>query len=179
MNGSGHGARKGAWFMAARVAALALVLLSGRDANAQASSDSMALPSVGLTRPGAVHFPAIPRDGEEPLERAGLKISTELGTVPERHLRRSPGSFDDAGTAVSQRTGVPAFAAAPAGGHRSTSRKVLGGVIGAVAGFFAGAYLGAAIEGQGCSCDDPGLRGAMIGAPIGTVAGAILGVKLY
>ena len=74
MNRRKHGARKGAWFMAARVAALALVLLSGRDANAQASSDSMALPSVGLTRPDAVHSPAIPPEREEPLDWAGLKI---------------------------------------------------------------------------------------------------------
>jgi hypothetical protein len=46
------------------------------------------------------------------------------------------------------------------------------------AGFLAGAYLGAAIEGQGCVCDDPGMLGAMIGAPIGDVAGAVVGVKL-
>jgi hypothetical protein len=94
-------------------------------------------------------------------------------------LRGSPGPFDGGGKAVSRKTLVPALAASPAGRHRSTSRKVLGGVIGAAAGFFAGAYLGAAIEGQGCACDDPGLQGAMIGAPIGTVAGAVLGVELF
>jgi hypothetical protein len=179
MNRPAHGAWKGARFVSAGLAVFAWVLLSGSDANAQASSHSKALPTVCLTLPCAVHFPAFPRGGEVPLERAGLRISTDLGTVTGRNFRRSPGSFDDTGTAASQRTGVPAFAAAPAGGHRSTSRKVLGGVIGATAGFFAGAYLGAAIEGQGCSCDDPGLQGAMIGAPIGAVVGAILGVKLY
>lgn len=159
MNRPGHNARKGARFLSASVAVVALVLFSGSDAKAQASSDSVALPSVRLRLPGAVHFPAIP---------------------PERRdLSRSPGSFDDAGTAISRRTSVPAFSAAPARSHRSTSHKVLGGVIGAVAGFFAGAYLGAAIEGHGCACDDPGLQGAMIGAPIGAVAGAIVGVKLF
>jgi hypothetical protein len=40
-------------------------------------------------------------------------------------------------------------------------------------GFFAGAYIGAAIEGDRCECDDPGLKGALIGMPIGTAAAAI------
>ena len=40
-------------------------------------------------------------------------------------------------------------------------------------GFFAGAYIGAAIEGDRCNCDDPGLQGALIGMPIGTAAAAI------
>jgi len=41
-----------------------------------------------------------------------------------------------------------------------------------------GVYLGAAIEGETCNCDDPGLRGAVVGAPIGLVLGAIAGVAL-
>jgi hypothetical protein len=40
-------------------------------------------------------------------------------------------------------------------------------------GFFAGGYIGAAIEGDRCNCDDPGLQGALIGFPIGTAAAAI------
>ena len=40
---------------------------------------------------------------------------------------------------------------------------------------FAGGYLGAAIEGDRCHCDDPGLKGAVIGAPIGAATGGILG----
>jgi len=46
--------------------------------------------------------------------------------------------------------------------------------IGAVGGFFAGAFLGAAIEGDRCNCDDPGLLGAVIGAPVGAATGGIL-----
>jgi hypothetical protein len=61
--------------------------------------------------------------------------------------------------------------------RRGVGRMILGGVIGGVGGFFAGGYLGAAIEGDGCGCDDPGLKGALIGAPIGAAAGAILGAR--
>jgi hypothetical protein len=63
----------------------------------------------------------------------------------------------------------------PPGRERSIQRKILGGIVGSVAGLFAGGYLGAAIEGDRCHCDDPGLVGALIGAPVGSVAGGILG----
>jgi hypothetical protein len=63
--------------------------------------------------------------------------------------------------------------------RRSVARRVLGGAIGATAGFFAGGYLGAAIEGDRCHCDDPGLKGALIGAPIGAVTGGILGATFF
>jgi hypothetical protein len=46
---------------------------------------------------------------------------------------------------------------AQGGRQRSTGRKVAGGIIGGVGGFFGGGYLGAAIEGDRCQCDDPGL----------------------
>ena len=59
--------------------------------------------------------------------------------------------------------------------RRGVGRAILGGAVGAVGGLFAGGYLGTVIEGDGCDCDDPGLKGALIGAPVGTVAGAILG----
>jgi hypothetical protein len=68
---------------------------------------------------------------------------------------------------------------APSGKKRSVARRVLGGAIGATAGFFAGGYLGAAIEGDGCHCDDPGLKGALIGAPVGAVTGGILGAMFF
>src|SRR5688572_15396603 len=45
---------------------------------------------------------------------------------------------------------------------RGWGRAVLGGAVGAVGGLFAGGYIGAKIEGNGCSCDDPGLKGALI-----------------
>ncbi len=59
--------------------------------------------------------------------------------------------------------------------ERGVGRKVLGAAVGAAGGFFAGGYLGAAIEGDRCHCDDPGLKGAVIGAPIGAVVGGLLG----
>lgn len=61
--------------------------------------------------------------------------------------------------------------------ERSTRRKVFGAIVGAAGGFFGGLFLGAAIEGDRCNCDDPGLLGALIGAPIGGAAGGILGYK--
>jgi hypothetical protein len=62
---------------------------------------------------------------------------------------------------------------------KSVGRRVLGGAIGATAGLFAGGYLGAAIEGDRCHCDDPGLTGALIGAPVGAVTGGILGAIFF
>ncbi len=65
-----------------------------------------------------------------------------------------------------------------AGRERSTRRKVFGAIVGGVGGFFGGMFLGAAIEGDRCNCDDPGLLGALIGAPVGGVAGGVLGYKV-
>jgi hypothetical protein len=67
--------------------------------------------------------------------------------------------------------------ATPARPTRSIRRKILGGVVGGLGGFFGGMFLGAAIEGDRCDCDDPGLVGALIGAPVGAAAGGILGYK--
>ena len=61
--------------------------------------------------------------------------------------------------------------------ERSTRRKVFGAIVGGVGGFFGGTFLGAAIEGDRCNCDDPGLVGALIGGPVGAVAGGVLGYK--
>ena len=54
-------------------------------------------------------------------------------------------------------------------------KRTFAGIAGGVAGFFAGGIIGAKIEGD-CTCDDPGLLGAVIGAPIGAAVGAIVGV---
>jgi hypothetical protein len=62
--------------------------------------------------------------------------------------------------------------------ERSTRQKVFGAIVGGVSGFFGGMFLGAAIEGDRCNCDDPGLLGALIGSPVGGVAGAVLGYKV-
>jgi hypothetical protein len=56
---------------------------------------------------------------------------------------------------------------------------VIGTIVGGVGGFFGGGILGAAIEGDRCNCDDPGLVGALIGAPTGAAVGAILGYKFF
>jgi|SRR5688572_31795194 len=77
------------------------------------------------------------------------------------------------------RTGASAHQASSEGRRRSVGRKILGGALGGVAGFFGGGYLGAAIEGDRCHCDDPGLMGALIGAPVGATVGAILGVMFF
>ena len=61
--------------------------------------------------------------------------------------------------------------------ERSTRRKVFGAIVGGVGGFFGGMFLGAAIEGDRCNCDDPGLLGALIGGPVGGIAGGVLGYK--
>ena len=58
---------------------------------------------------------------------------------------------------------------------RSIARKIVGAAVGAFGGFFLGGYAGAAIEGDRCNCDDPGLQGFLIGAPVGAVAGGIFG----
>jgi hypothetical protein len=68
---------------------------------------------------------------------------------------------------------------AASGSRRSVARRTLGGAIGATAGLFAGGELGAAIEGDICHCDDPGLKGALIGAPVGAVTGGILGALFF
>jgi hypothetical protein len=52
-------------------------------------------------------------------------------------------------------------------------------ILGAVGGLVAGAYLGAAIEGNRCACDDPGLAGGLIGAPLGAAAGGILAWRFW
>ena len=52
------------------------------------------------------------------------------------------------------------------------------GIIGGVLGMWAGAAFGAALEGDSCRCDSPGLKGALFGAPVGAAIGAVLGVFL-
>lgn len=61
--------------------------------------------------------------------------------------------------------------------RRSLRTRIVGGIVGGAGGFFAGGYLGAAIEGDRCNCDDPGLKGALIGMPIGAAVGAWAGQR--
>lgn len=66
-----------------------------------------------------------------------------------------------------------AAAARRRGRMSGVQRGILTALAGA-GGFFAGAYIGAAIEGDRCHCDDPGLMGALIGMPIGAASAAIV-----
>lgn len=81
------------------------------------------------------------------------------------------------GVALTQQRPVYPGAQSSQPRKRSVTRKVLGGVAGGVGGFFLGGYLGAKIEGDSCSCDDPGFKGFLIGLPIGAGVGAFLGAK--
>ena len=85
----------------------------------------------------------------------------------------------DYGRIAGQRVTSASAQSAASGRKRSVARRILGGAIGATGGLFAGGYLGAAIEGDRCNCDDPGLMGALIGAPVGAVTGGILGALFF
>jgi hypothetical protein len=92
-------------------------------------------------------------------------------------IRESVTAYDYGSVSVETRQSINAVQAPSGKRKRSVGRIVAGAAIGAVGGFFGGGFLGAAIEGDRCNCDDPGLLGAIIGAPIGAVAGGILGGK--
>jgi hypothetical protein len=67
----------------------------------------------------------------------------------------------------------------PASGNRgSRARQVTGAVIGAIGGFWLGAELGAALEGDSCRCDDPGMMGVVVGAPVGAAIGGVVGAMI-
>jgi hypothetical protein len=69
------------------------------------------------------------------------------------------------------------FLAPKAPPRGNVAGRVVFATVAGIAGFFGGGILGAKIEGP-CSCDDPGLEGAVIGAPIGAVVGAVAGWKV-
>jgi hypothetical protein len=179
MHRSRRGAGKGGRFVGACVAVVSAMLLGESYANAQVGDDSMALPSTRVTLPESVQLQNAARGGGQPARFAVPGTSAGLGTTLGINLPRSPGSFDDADRVASQRTPVHGPATSTAGGRRSTNNKTLNVVIAATAGLFLGGYLGAAIEGNRCQCDDPGMVGAMIGAPLGAAAGAVVAVKFF
>lgn len=134
------------------------IAIPEREWNAERISTSKVLPPIAAWR----HTASV-GSIREPRLQAGRRIS-----VPSIQLAVFPGSF---------RSGVNRQQPQQQGTERSTRSRVLGGIVGGVGGFFGGMFLGAAIEGDRCECDDPGLVGALIGAPVGGVAGAILGYK--
>lgn len=85
----------------------------------------------------------------------------------------APAARDDA---VGRRPGRSRPVKLAAQGPSKIKRAMWASIAGA-GGFFGGGFLGAAIEGDRCDCDDPGLVGFLVGAPIGTAVGAILGWK--
>ena len=105
----------------------------------------------------------------------GLLRDYRLQTSPRIVHPRNPLAF---GMSLDNRElGVNRQQPPQASRERSTRRKVFGAIVGGVGGFFGGVFLGAAIEGDRCNCDDPGLLGALIGGPVGGVAGGVLGFK--
>jgi hypothetical protein len=59
-----------------------------------------------------------------------------------------------------------------------TAKRVSAAIVLGVVGMFAGGAMGAALEGDSCNCDDPGLFGFTIGMPVGAAIGAVLGMSL-
>lgn len=90
-------------------------------------------------------------------------------------FRPDAGEFSKLGAATDRTMNQLSSRATSQNRGRSIARKIVGAAVGAFGGFFLGGYAGAAIEGDRCSCDDPGLQGFLIGAPIGAVAGGIFG----
>ena len=158
----------------AAVAVAAWMSFAGIPVYAQGGGDPVAAQFVNPISSGT--FAGDARVAEQPIVWPTLGLSTTPTTGPGMNLRYS---FDAARTGVANASLGPAFQPSPAGRRRSIGRKVLGAAIGTVGGFFAGGFLGAKIEGNGCHCDDPGLKGFLIGAPIGAVAGGILGAKFF
>jgi hypothetical protein len=122
------------------------------------------------------HGQTVGDTSSDQVRRVRERSATEprLMLNPELVLTALPARVD----ALSAAAASPAQSAEPSTAQReprSKARAIAGGAVGAVAGFFGGGFLGAAIEGDRCNCDDPGLMGFIIGAPIGTAAGAILG----
>jgi hypothetical protein len=114
--------------------------------------------------------------------RVNIRTSQNLFAAVEQEapgIRRYLATTHVAHDVQRNRTEWSANQATAARRQRSVGRKIVGGILGGVGGFFGGGYLGAAIEGDRCNCDDPGLMGALIGAPIGATVGAILGVKFF
>lgn len=117
-----------------------------------------------------------------PATASGQSIGTDERRMPPVERRHTEPLFDQA-LRLSKPMAPALLSHRRAGrdqapsnqGKRTLRQRILGAAVGAAGGFFAGGYTGAWIEGDGCHCDDPGLKGALIGAPIGAVAGGILG----
>jgi len=130
---------------------LLLIVVLTLETRAPAFGQTRTLPPVEPAGFGATWLgpPSAPQGtGHAPLAAASLNKTFAL-TVGELRMEAS-------GTSTRQ--------ARPAPSKASVARKMVGSVIGLFAGVYLGGKVGAAIEGDRCRCDDPGLKGWLIGA---------------
>lgn len=118
-----------------------------------------------IAGPAAAQQPTTPANARSSANVAGGESSA---TTPELRQAVKAIRFE---IAAGDRDAAPAPRRTPE--MSGAKRGVLTALAG-VGGFFAGGYLGAAIEGDRCNCDDPGLMGALIGMPIGAATAAIV-----
>jgi len=144
-------------------AALAMVLLTATQSQAQTLFGAIAEKTPGSSQPFRVTF--VNEAPNEPVATTAgqLKTSAALRQVPIGIVR--PPSTQ------------------PAGKRRLSSdraaKKFAAGLILGVAGFFAGGLVGAGVGTMADEHDDnAGVLGAVIGAPIGAAIGAVIGVRL-
>ena len=160
--------QNGLWLTASAVAGLTfLLLVTGRaDAQTSVSTSSFSAGSNALVRLSLLKVST-----RTDVDHIDVVWETPADRASAGHFRFRPFGTESWNRALLSQV-------SSGGKGQSVGRKVLGGVVGAVGGFFLGGTLGAAIEGNSCACDDPGLKGWLIGAPVGAVAGGIVGVKL-
>jgi len=103
---------------------------------------------------------------------AGKAVDVEQAAI----VRAKPKTLREAARSFRFETVRPVNPARPVPvNSRASLSRTKRGLLTAAAGFggfFAGGYLGAAIEGDRCNCDDPGLTGFLIGAPLGAALAA-------
>jgi len=129
----------------------------------------VSLPAVGHAQ---IQAPAAtPAD----VPRMEAKAPQPLPAVPIDQWRIS--THDEPALVRSQTTYRAPQLGRRANVKTGVKRALMGAAFG-FGGFMAGGLLGARIEGTGCNCDDPGLKGFVIGAPIGAVVGAVIGVAM-
>ncbi len=140
--------------------ALSCVLGFGSTGFAQADDFIPPLPRVrsAIERP-VPSGPFGPR-GTDLLSAAAVSNTRQLTAAPAR-----------ASNQFRMPTGPPSR-------RGSRARQVTAGIIGGVLGMWAGAEFGAALEGDSCHCDSPGMMGALYGASAGGTIGAVLGAFL-
>jgi hypothetical protein len=132
--------------------------------------------TFGVAEPSAEKSDYAPRRAEAVagMTRAPLPIGNwKLTDLDERYWRSPSGDLRAAQIATPQPRPPRKHSRTTRIAQRITAMVALG-----FGGFLAGGLLGAAIEGDSCNCDDPGLYGFIVGAPIGAGVGAAVGAIL-